>query len=126
MYKQAARMKLRFSTPQGSLSPEQLWDLSLEQLDTLAVSLERKSKRAAKKTFLETRTEENVIDKLRFDIALDILTTKVDEQTAAQNAAETKAKRDQILGLLAKKRDEALEGKSEAELLAELDALETA
>ena len=40
MYKEASRKKTRFATSKGSLSAEQLWDLSIADLDTLAVSLD--------------------------------------------------------------------------------------
>ena len=38
MYKQAAQLKLRFATSRGSLSTEQLYDLPISELDTLAIS----------------------------------------------------------------------------------------
>lgn len=112
----ASKLKLRFSTTKGELSAEQLWDLRLTDLDTLCVSLERKSKRAAKKSFLETRTEENKIDKLRFDIALAILEQRVEEQKAAMNAAEAKAHNERIDALIAQKQAEQLGEKSIEEL----------
>jgi hypothetical protein len=38
MYKEAAKQKLRFATNKGNLSVEQLWDLNLTDLDSLAVA----------------------------------------------------------------------------------------
>jgi hypothetical protein len=36
IFKLASQQKLRFQTPKGSLSTEQLWELSLDELDALA------------------------------------------------------------------------------------------
>ena len=51
-FKLASQQKLRFKTNKGDLSTEQLWDLSLEDLDALAVALEAQHKQSAKKSFL--------------------------------------------------------------------------
>ncbi len=52
MYKTASKLKLRFQTPQGNLSVEQLWSLSTTELDSLAVALEEAYKKSGKKSFL--------------------------------------------------------------------------
>lgn len=116
MYKEASKIKLRFSTTKGSLSVEQLWDLALTDLDSLAVSLEEAYKNSKGKSFLVKKTSKNKVIKLQFDIVLDILTTKVEENEAAKDAAETKAHNQKILQLIAKKQDDELEGKSIKEL----------
>jgi hypothetical protein len=116
MYKQASQLKLRFSTTKGNLSVEQLWDLSLTDLDSLAVSLEEAYKNSKGKSFLvKTSTKDKTI-KLMFDIALDVLTTKVEQQEALREAADIKAHNQKILSLIAKKQEGELEGKSVEEL----------
>ena len=117
MYKQASKQKLRFSTTKGLLTVEQLWSLSLTDLDTLAVSLQDaydKSKGA--KSFLSTKTDEDKTVKLMFDICLDILQTKVDEKEVANKARETREHNQKILALMAEKKDEQLKGMSLGEL----------
>lgn len=117
MYKQASKQKLRFSTTKGLLTVEQLWSLSLTDLDTLAVSLQDaydKSKGA--KSFLSTKTDEDKTVKLMFDICLDILQTKVDEKEVANKARETREHNQKILALMAEKKDEQLKGMSLEEL----------
>lgn len=116
MYKLASKQKLRVPTTQGNLSVEQLWDLSIPQLDALAVSLEETHKTSARKSFVVKKTIKDKTAKLRFDIVLDVLTTKVEEQEASSNAAETKAHNNKILDLIARKKEGELEGKSVAEL----------
>lgn len=116
MYKQASKLRLRFSTVKGSLSTEQLWDLSLSELDALAVSLETSYKESGKKSFLVAKSKKDKEMKLRFDIALDVLTTKVEENEAANNVAEAKSHNSKILEIIKRKQDSELEGKSVKEL----------
>ena len=111
-FKQATKQKLRFQTNKGLLSTEQLWDLSLEDLDTLAVSLETEHKQSAKKSFIIKSTEKDKTSKLRFDVVLEILNTKVSEQEAASEAYEIKEHNKKIISLIAEKQDESLKGKS--------------
>lgn len=119
-YKNATQQKLRFQTNRGLLSTEQLWDLSIEDLDTLAVSLEAQHKESGKKSFIVTKSVKDKTTKLRFDIVLDVLTTKVEEAQAASEAAEVKEHNKKIIGLIADKQDEALKGKSVKQLEAML------
>ncbi len=116
MYKEAAKQKLRFQTSKGVLSVEQLWELPVTELDTLAVSLESEFKDSGKKSFLVAKSVKDKTTKLRFDITLDILTTKVEEAEALKNAAEIKLHNQEILGFIAEKQKDTLKGKSVKEL----------
>ena len=117
MYKQASKKKLRFPTTKGILTVEQLWSLTLEDLDTLTVSLEQAHEQEkGAKTFLKKKTEENVLAKLRFDICLDILQTKMEEEETAAKSKETKEHNQKILALIARKKDKELEEMSVEDL----------
>lgn len=111
-FKLASEQKLRFQTNRGLLSTEQLWDLSLEELDALAVSLEAEHKHSAKKSFLVKTSVKDKTAKLRFDIVLDVLNTKVTAQEAATEALEIKEHNKKIISLIAEKQDESLKGKT--------------
>ncbi len=121
MYKDASKQKLRFATSKGSLSVEQLWDLSISDLDNLAVSLQEAYEKSKGKSFLEKRTTKDKGLKLQFDIALDILQTKVEESEAAKKKAERKANNQKIMALISEKQDAALANKSIKELTAMLE-----
>ena len=119
-FKQATKEKLRFQTSKGVLTIEQLWDLSLTDLDALAVSLETEHKESGKKSFLLKSSAKDKTTKLKFDIVLDVLVTKVDEMNAATEAKEIREHNTKILTLIAEKQDEALKGKSINELMQQL------
>lgn len=115
-FKQASKQKLRFQTTKGSLSTEQLWDLNLTDLDGLAVSLQESYESSKGKSFLTKKTKKDATIKLQFDIVLDILQTKVEEQEILTQAAEDKAHNAKIIQLISEKKDEELKGKSVKEL----------
>jgi hypothetical protein len=119
-FKECSRRKLRFKTTSGLLSVEQLWDLHLEQLDTLAVSLEKDVNEAPKKSFLVKTSNEDTIAKLKFDIVLDILNTRIKERDEYLEQKENKEQNEKILSLISEKQDESLKGKSIEELKAML------
>lgn len=119
-FKLASQQKLRFTTNKGVLSTEQLWDLSIEDLDRLAVALETEHQSSGKKSFVTKSSAKDKTAKLRFDVALDVLTTKVEEAQAAADAREVKEHNKKILTLIADKQDESLKGKSIKQLEAML------
>lgn len=123
MYKQALKLKLRFNTQKGNLSVEDLWDLSLNQLNTIAKNLNRSLKQESEEDFLDEKPEASKIVKLQFDIVLDVLNTKKEEKKAAEMKEENAARKQQLLTLLEKKQLQSLENLSEAELLEKIQAL---
>lgn len=116
MYKEGIRKKLRFTTSKGNLTIEQLYDLSINELDTLAVTLDGEYENSKQKSFVVKRSSKNKDIKLAFDIVLDILNTKLEEAEEAKNAAERKANNERIFEIIASKEQKALENKSIAEL----------
>jgi len=95
---------------------EQLWDLPAIDLDSLAISLEQAYKNSKGKSFLVQKTTKDKTIKLQFDIALDILSTKMEEAAVIREATEKKEHNQKILGLIKKKKDSDLEGLSIEEL----------
>ena len=116
MYKTAARTRLRIKTGRGMVSVEDLWDLSLVELNNLAKGLNKELKRQDEEDFLGENTKEDEITKLKFDIIIDVITTKKKERDAASTAADNKAHNQKILELIAAKEAEELKGKSIEEL----------
>lgn len=120
-YKRVIRKKARFATEKGELSVEQLWDLTIPQLDKLAVSLQEKYENSNPKSFIVKKTTKDKDLKDQLDVVLDILETKVDEAELAKEKAERKERNQKIYKLIEEKKDKALEGKSIKELTAMLE-----
>lgn len=115
-FKEASKQGLRIQTSKGSLSTEQLWTLSLTELDTLALSLQEDFEKSGKKSFLTKTSTKDKTAKLKFDIVLEVLTDKSDEATKLAEAKEIKEHNEKIYALIASKDKKALEGKSKKEL----------
>ena len=120
MYKEAAKQKLRFDTPRGILSVEQLFDLSLTDLTTTIKKVnEIVKKENAVDNDLAFLENDNMVESqnvLRFKILKDIYMTRKEEREADKLAADKKKRREYIAGLIAQKKDEELKGKSIEEL----------
>lgn len=124
MYKKALRTKLRFSTPKGKLTTEDLFDLSLTDLNNLAITLDKKLSETPRKSFISDIAPDTQEDELRFNIVKDVITLKLVERNAAQNAKAKAAEKAQLLEILHRKQNEALETLSVAEIEAKLAELE--
>ena len=117
IYKEANRRKLRFNTSQGSVSVERLWELSIEELDTLGVAAQTETDNSTKKSLLKKKTSVDEIAQLKYEIIKDVFFTKAEEREAANDAADKKAHNEKILSLIEKQRNSKLENLSEEELL---------
>jgi hypothetical protein len=124
MYKKALRTKLRFSTTKGKLTTEDLFDLSLTDLNNLAIALDKKLSETPRKSFISDLTPDTQEDELRFNIVKDVITLKLVERNAAQNAKAKAAEKAQLLEILHRKQNEALESLSVAEIEAKIAELE--
>lgn len=115
-YKEASRLGLRFTTPKGLLSVEQLWSLSLEDLDRVAIGLDAALEEAGNKSYLKKVSHKSKTLQLQRDIVVDVIQTLVDEQEAEKNALEAKRHNEKIDALIAKKKEVELESMSIEEL----------
>ena len=127
MYKQASQLKLRVSTTKGNLSVEQLWDLSKDELASIAKKLSKILKSSdpsndADLAFLsEQKDPAKAENELRFNIVKDIYLTKVAAEKDSADAAAKRLKNQRIIELIARKQEAELEGKSIEELQAMLE-----
>lgn len=123
IFEKATRKKLRISTTRGNATTEDLWDLSLEELDNLAIGLNKKIKSLEAESFLNDvpRADEDLT--LSFEIVKHILLTKKEERDSSRLAAKKKAEKARLLEILAKKQDAELDQLSVDELKAKIAEL---
>ena len=76
MFEKASRLKLRFASTRGGLSVEDLWDLSLANLNGLAKGINKAIKASEEEDFLKEAKKTDTEAKLAFEIVLHILNTK--------------------------------------------------
>lgn len=120
MFDKATRLKLRFDSPRGLLTTEDLWDLPLTgkvSLDGLAIGLARQLRDSdAAVSFVVPAEAASTELQLRFDVVKHVLDVKVKERDEAKTANDRASKKQQLLEILARKENAELEGKSAEEL----------
>jgi len=112
LFEKASKAKLRFNTTKGNLSTEDLWDLSLESLDALAISVDKQLETAGTKSFIGKRNTVNAVLELQLEILKHIIEVKLAEKEAKAVRADRNAKLAQLKELAASKSTEALKGLS--------------
>lgn len=123
MFEVATRTKMRFPF-KGMISVEDLWDLSVQNLDKVFKTLNSQRKEAQEESLLNTKSSEDERLDTQIEIVKYIVNVKLEEQAARVKDAENKEKKQKIMALMAKKDDEAMENMSKEELQKLLDELE--
>lgn len=121
LFEQATRNKLRFASSKGLLSTEDLWTLTLEQLNIIAVELNKELKET-EISFINS-TKANELLQLKFDVVKFIIDVKLAEKEEKKLKAERLAKKNQLLELINNKENEKLQSLSLDELKKQLEQL---
>ena len=124
MFVIATRMKYRYPF-KGLISTEDLWDLSVQNLDSIFKTLNAQLKDLGEESLLvEADDNGRGILMNKIDIIKYILRTKLEEQARNRQAAANVAKRQRILEVIASKEDAALRDMSVEDLTKMLNDLE--
>jgi len=116
MFEKITRTKLRFNAGSGVLAAEDLWDLSLQQLNTLAKKLNRAIKETQEEDFLKVKNAEDNRNELRFKVVIYVLTTKKEESEDRLLAKDNRAKLEKLKEALDKKQDDIRDNMTEEEI----------
>ena len=119
IFKYAFQNKLRFPF-KGQIQTEDLFDLSMENLDAVYKALSKIAKSEEEESLLSTKTKEDEEIKIKMAIVKEIFSDKQAEASARLLVAETKAKNQKITAIIARKKEADLENKSIDELEAML------
>jgi hypothetical protein len=108
IFEQASRLKLRFQTAKGLLTTEDLWHLSLEELNTVAIALNKQVKESTEISFIEVKSKANELLELKFEIAKRVINVKLEEKQQRELAAELQRQKQKLLELISEKEEGAL------------------
>lgn len=122
VFEKASRLKLRFPL-NGNCTTEDLWDFSKETLAELEVKLAESVEKQGKTNRFAKKNGKLAIEELKLAIVSSVIDTKVAEEEESASATSKKAKRDEILALIAAKQKDSLAQKSIEDLQKELEAL---
>jgi hypothetical protein len=114
MFEQAVRLKLRFDSPKGALTIEDLYDLPLTSvrsanLNDIAKALNRELKETGEEDFVNKVANGNAVLQLKFDIVKHVIDTRLAENEAAAQKRNKAEQKDRILAIIARKQDEKLQ-----------------
>ena len=123
MFEVATRTKMRFPF-KGMISVEDLWDLSVQNLDKVFKTLNSQRKEAQEESLLNVKSSEDEVLDTQIGIVKYIVGVKLEEQAARAKASENKEKKQKIMALMAKKDDEEMENMSREELQKLLEELD--
>lgn len=115
LFEVAVREKYRFPY-RGSIATEDLWDLSVTNLDTVFKALNAQAKQSQEESLLQQRNKEDEVLDRKIEIVKYIVAVKQAEKQAAMDAAEKRAQKQRIMEILANKEDAELQNKSPEEL----------
>ena len=129
LFEKATRLKLRFGSPQGPLTVEDVWDLPLTSragranLDDIARFYSRELKEQETESFVTKPPRKDAALVLGFEIIKRVIEVRLEENKAEKDKADKAKKKTRLLELLAKKQDDKLGDMSEEDLLAQIAAL---
>jgi len=126
MFKQASRKKLRFTSPRGELSVEQLWDLPLQSttkanLNDIAIEISSSIKTV--ENFITGQSKDNSIGELKLSILKEIIADRLQENKDNMEKQKTLKEIAKLEGIQEAKADKALEKLSNKELNRKLKEL---
>ena len=126
LFEMATRQKLRFASPKGLLTVEDLWDLPMTgntSLDTVSKLANRDVKASAEESFVVEASAVNGEANLKLDILKYIISVRKAEIADRQAAKEKVERKRKLLDLLAEKDNEKDAAMSREEILKELESL---
>ena len=116
MFEKANKCKLRFNTTKGQLTVEDLYDLSLQSLDAIAVNVNKQLKEEATESFLDTAKNADASNALRLEILKHIMREKQDDAILRKQRSVRAQELAQLKEILASKKSQELLSLSAEEL----------
>lgn len=122
IFEYATRNKLRFPF-KGSQSVEDLWSLSLTDLDSIYKTLNKQVKLEDEDSLLTSKAGVSLSLQVQIAIIKHIVEVKLSEKDAKEKALLREKEKQEIMALIADKENEAKRNMSVEELRAMLDKL---
>ena len=121
-FEKAARLKLRFNY-KGQWTVEDLYDLSVQELDSIFKMLNSQLNVQKEESLLEVKSKAEGILGLKVEIIKHIVNVMLAEQEVAINRKLKATKKHRLLEIIAQKQDEEYYKKSPEELAKLIDEL---
>ena len=131
IFERASRKALRFSSKQGDLTTEQLWQLPLttkergkSDLDGIAIAVNTELKNISEASFVSLTPDPRKTDlDLKLEILKHVIKSKMSDKAAAEERVVINERKRKLYAALEAKEESELAGKTRAELQAEIASL---
>src|SRR6185437_1959996 len=123
LFEVATRNKFRFPI-RGLISVEDLWVLSLTNLDSIFKTLNSELKQIKEESLLNTKSNADKELDMKIEIVKYIVAVKIEEENSKLQAKEKKEQKQKIMEILAVKQDENLQNMTPEELKDMLEKLD--
>ena len=123
IFEYAVRNKVRFPF-KGTISTEDLWDLSLANLDSIYKTLNKQVKQSEEESLLSTKENVDVELEVQIAIVKYIVSVKLAEKEASEKAHAKREQKQKIMSIIATKENEALQNSSIDDLKKMLEELD--
>lgn len=122
IFKQATKLKLRFSSVRGDLTVEDLWDLPLTSksnlsLDGVGKPIQKALRESDEDSLVDVpTTSKNELNSLRLAVIKEIISVKQEENLIKQNQAAIESQKALLKQALASKKIDEINGLSVEEI----------
>ena len=120
LFELASIQKWRFTSSKGQLTVEDLWYMPLAKgafcLDAVAVKLFEASESSEKVSFVVTPRPGTKLLAQKLELVKYIIATRIQSDKDSKDTADRKVLKQKIAGIIDSKKDDALVGKTVAEL----------
>jgi hypothetical protein len=123
VFEVASRNKFRFDF-RGQQPVEELWSLSVKDLDTIFKGLNSQLKQVEEESLLDTKTQKDEELDMKIEIVKHIVKIKQAESKSREDAKAKKEQKQKLLEALDLKKNEDLKGKSAEEIQKMIDELD--
>lgn len=123
IFEMAVRLKIRFEY-RGQIGVEDLWDLSLEALNSIYKSLVVASRNSTEEGLLNTRSREDEVRNLKIEVVKQVFEAKKEEMAGRRKLAENKQKKDKLKEILEQRQNTDLMSLSPEQLQKMIDELD--
>ncbi|MBO5969872.1 MAG: hypothetical protein J6S14_15400 [Clostridia bacterium] len=123
IFELAAKHKFRYNF-RGEITTEDLFDLSVNDLDSIYKNLKKEQEKSGETGLLVTQSKEDAICATKMEIVQYIFSQKQQEKADQKAKAEKKLQRQKILQTLYEKQESEMKSKSAAELMDMLKELD--
>jgi len=124
MFEFAVRNKFRFQF-NGMINSEDLFDLSVRDLDSIFKKLNSELKKVKEESLLEVKTQQDQELEIKIEIVKYIFNIKREEEQKRLKAKELKEKKQKLMEILKGKEEQDLLGKSTEEIQRMINELES-